>query len=739
MSNVQVKKALCRWCHNRCRVSVYVENGKLKKIEEDSSDPRVKMIYPPTKACLRLNGAKQWFYHPNRLSYPLKRAGIRGEGKWQRVPWDQALDEIASKLDEIRRNYGAEAVATSSGTARTEDVYRSRFFNLFGSPNWVGQGTHCFAPNLVMAAAMFGWPPRYKSAPEKANCLMIFGIDPSKSMWRMWKGVRDAKKRGAPIIVIDPRPTDTTRMADLWLQPRPGTDGALIMAMMHVIVSEELYDKDFVRDWCYGFDKLVERVKEYSPEKVAEITWVSRENIEKAARLYAQNRPACTSDGMGIQHQHSSIQTIHARFALAAITGNIDIEGGQEIPGPNLNFIEGDEVELNSKLPPDQRKKQMGSDRFRLLSLPGYELVQPMAKKTWGKEFGHIIHFFAGHGPDLYRAMITGKPYPIKAMITMSSNPMVTQANTKLVYQALKKLDLYVVVDFFMTPCAELADYVLPATSWLERPEVDDFTNTHERLVAGEAALPSIVSGKYERKDDFEILGELGRRLGQEKYWPWKTLEEAYDERISPLGMTHREFMSRGGIDFPQPKFKTYEKQGFGTTTGKAELYSTVLEKLGYDPLPSWVEPPESPLSRPDIVRDYPFILITGGRTRGYFHSEWRQVDFVRKKHPDPLVQLNRKTATELQINDGDWVWIETLRGRCRQKAQLLDNIHPTVVHAEHGWWYPEMPGGEPWLRGVWESNINICMDDDPDHCNPISGNWPLKTALCKVYKATGY
>jgi anaerobic selenocysteine-containing dehydrogenase len=204
--------------------------------------------------------------------------------------------------------------------------------------------------------------------------------------------------------------------------------------------------------------------------------------------------------------------------------------------------------------------------------------------------------------------------------------------------------------------------------------------------------------------------------------------------------MTFKEFMdTKNGFSLQPIEYHRLEKMGFATPTGKCELYSTVLEKLGYDPLPNYEEPFETTVSRPDLAKNYPLTLITGGRFLPMFHSDQRQIDSVRSKHPNPLVQLHPDTAKSLDIGDGDWVWVESPRGRIRMKCKYFDGIDPQVVHCEHGWWFPELPGEEPWLHGVWESNVNVLTDDDPDHCNKISGGWPLKTSLCKVYKCKVY
>jgi anaerobic selenocysteine-containing dehydrogenase len=251
--------------------------------------------------------------------------------------------------------------------------------------------------------------------------------------------------------------------------------------------------------------------------------------------------------------------------------------------------------------------------------------------------------------------------------------------------------------------------------------------------------MPRTVDTKYDRRDDYDIWRGLALQLGQEADWPWQTLEEVYDYRLQPIGLTFQEFIRKGGYLSAPKKYQHYEKNGFATPTGKIELYSTTLEKLGYDPLPEFHEPPESPFSCPDLAKEYPLILITGGRFQPYYHSEHRQIKSLRKMHPEPIMQINKKTAKSLGIEEGDWVWIESPRGRIKQKCKFFDGIDPRVVHTQHGWWFPEEDGAEPLLYGVWKSNCNVLTDDDPDICNPISGGWPLRALLCKVYKAEDF
>jgi anaerobic selenocysteine-containing dehydrogenase len=741
----EVKKVMCFFCKSRCRWLMHSENGRLVKFEEDTDFP-----LSPIRGCVRiLRGAKEFMEHPDRLNFPLKRVGGKGEGKWQRISWQQALDEVAARIGEIKEKHGAEAIAVTTGTGRSENFPLTRFVNLLGTPNVVGPTTICLMPSVVTSQAIFGWIARAFTMRKEVGdvgrqvkplgCYLIIGIEPSQSMFHLWSTLRTQKKMGCKLIVIDSRRTETAALADLWLQPRPGTDVALMLAMINLIIEEGLYDKEFVDKWCYGFDQLKKRAREYPAEKAAEITWVSADKIREAARMFATNKPNAIHHGMGIEQQQNSIPAVHCRYILSAIMGGVDSEGGEYLPGPGrLRPLYG-ELSLDRVLSPEQKKKQLGTDRFRLTSWPGRDLIQENIKKVWGVECGDSGHCALAHAPTMYRAILTNKPYPVRGVISYPSNPMVTQANVKLVYKALKALDLYVVHDYWLTPSAELADYVFPIASWMERPMLWDHRSFDCVIWAGEQGLPNIMPGEYERGTEYDFYRGLGMRLGQEEYWPWENLEQVYDHRLKSIGLSFKEFMAQGGYYFPLNEYRKYEKMGFGTSTGKVELYSTIFEKLGYDPLPSYKEPFETPISKPELAKEYPLMLITGGRHEPLYHSEFRQIDSLRRRHPHPLLQINPETAAGLDIMDGDWVWVETVRGRIRMKCRHFSGIDPRVVHAEHGWWFPELPGEEPWLHGVWESNVNVLTEDDPNICCEYHGGWPLRTALCKVYKCKSY
>ncbi len=730
---MELKKVICMQCHNACRLAAEVDGDRLLSVEPDETFPGTKSSYPITKGCPRRRNAVEYFYHPGRLNVPLKRTGGRGENKWRQISWDDAFAEIGARLRKIIERHGPEAIATTSGTGRTHDEIRQRFFNLLGSPNHTGTGQICYGPFCVMSHVLFGWR-LFPVVRENTRCILLWGGGGPRYWDVFWKAaVKARKERGAKIIVIDPRGIDSVKQADLWLQIRPGTDCALALGMINHIIQKELYNKPFVEKWCHGFEDLRKRAGHYPLDKVAELTWVPADKIQQAAEWYATLGPAVTNHGMGIEHLPGVIETLHAHFILSALCGNVDAKGGDVFTTPYPGLIHEQEIAAHDRLSGAQIEKTLGIDRFRLMSRKGFDLVQTPVQRVYGNEAYNRTSYEAfAHGPTLYRAMLTGKPYPVRGMITLSSNPMVTAPNTRLVYEALKRLDLYVVADFFMTPSGQLADYVLPATTYLERP----WLWTYSGIVGSERALPKGISGKHDRRDDYDIWRGLGLQLGQQADWPWESLEDLYDFRLKPLHLTFREFMDQGGFLSSPKEPRRYERTGFATTTGKIELSSRILHSLGYDPLPEYKEPPESPYSRPDVVKDYPFILITGGRHQPFYHSEHRQVPSMRKMHPEPVVQIHPDTAVSLGIKDGDWVCVESPRGKITQKCQIFDGLNPRVVHVQHGWWYPEEEGAEPSLYGIWKSNCNVLTDDDPDICNPISGGWPLRTLLCKVTKA---
>lgn len=737
MVNETVKKVGCTFCIVSCGLLAHVRDDKVVKLEPNP-EHRLSRGFN----CERMKYALKWLYHPDQLHHPLKRTGKRGEGKWQRISWEQAIGEIAAKLNQLKAEYGPQSLAVFEGTYRGENIWaRSRFCNLFGNPqNVFHPGIVCTLNCLAVEQAMMG--DSVQATPDIAHtsCLVLDGTRPHESSQRTLASIV-RRKQQAPmkLIVIDPIVTKIARDADIHLQIRPGTDAALFMGWINIIISEGLYDRDFISKWTTGFDKLAERAKEYPVERVSQITGIPVEQIIASARLYATTKPAALYRGLATdQFGPNSARVSQARNAVRAITGNIDILGGDLIPcvGPIIDgkmFVRDAQLELTERLPKEMRKFQLGQEKAPLMTWPGYELTNTPWQKLHNVP-STTMHRIGGFVPMVYDAILTGKPYPIKASITWGSNPLLWGPNIKKLYRALKSpnLELSVVQEYWMTPTAQLADYVLPAASWLERPMCstqEDFTDV---VWGGERAITPL----GERKDDYTFFRDLALATGQSKAdWPWETLEEVIAYRLKPLGITYEEFANTGYI-LGKRQYKKYEEEGFATASGKLELSSTVIEKLGFDPLPYFEEPPESPVSTPDVAKEYPLILTTGGRFMPMFHSEHRQLGIgMRERHPDPLMTIHPDTAGKLGINNGDWAWIETRRGRIKMRASFNPGILPSVVNCEASWWFPEQPGEDPNLFGVFQSNANVLTPDTDEFCDPLTGGWASRALLCKVYK----
>ena len=698
-----VLKSVCRSCHGGCGVLMHVRDGVLVKVEGDPDSPLNR-----GRLCPIGSVTTDLVYHPDRLKYPMRRLGERGSGRWQRISWDEALDEISEKVLAIRDRFGPEAIALGTGTGRHHIRWVSRFGHALGTPNWCEPGfAQCFHPRVNTTILTFGdLPVCDYTGDVPPRCILFWGHNPLNSGpdGETRFNVREALAHDPDIIVVDPRETELAKRAKLWLRVRPGTDDALALAMLNVVIGERLYDEPFVRDWTHGFDALAERVKEHTPEWAEPITWVPAADIRAAARLFARARPGMLEWGCAIEHTPKCIQTIRALSMLPALTGNIDVPGGWVFGMHGLGRFPS----LIENLTPEASSKRLGADRFKLLGGEGADLP-------------------AAHIPTLVQAMSEGKPYPVKAFLVFGNNTLTTFANASTAHDALMKLDFMLCADLFMTPTAELADIVLPAASWPEINQIAGLPTIAANIVlANQKAVRT-----HECKADEEIFVELARRMklpvGTEP------VEDVLNAQLAagPLGVTFDELKQRGFVRVPF-EYRKFEKGGFKTPTGKIELYSTRFEQLGYSPLPYYVEAPETPISAPEVAKDFPLVLTTGGRIPFFFNSEHRQLAKLRKACRDPIAEIHPDTAAEFGIANGDWMWIETRRGRMRQKAKLTKGIDPRVVSAQHAWWFPERPAPE---YGVWDSNVNLLTDNQPPY-DPAMGTYQLRALLCRVAPA---
>lgn len=709
----RVFRTACQACHCECGVLVYVDGGRIKKIRGDLGHPMNRGFI-----CVKGEKYAEFVDHPDRIRSPLRRVGSKGAGRWEPISWDQALTEISDKLNEIKEKYGPEAFATLYGTGPRSSLFPANLLPYaLGSPNAANTNMHmCYAPSILAETCTFGTSVMMEVGPDYRNsrCILVWGANPLASHpARGAEILRTVEGEDAKLIVIDPRRTLLASKADEWLQVRPGTDAALALAMINTIINEELYDRNFVDKWCHGFNQLRDHVQKYSPEEVAQITWIPAEKIREAATLYATSKPAVLHHRVAIEQTTNSIHANRALCLMIALTGNLDVKGGNLFPSYPRGYVPGGQIlggRRDFRPTIEVERKRLGSETYPLMSGPDSPV--PFV-----------------HPAFLIEAITEENPYTTKAVFCTGANPVLTIQDSVRVWNALKKLELFVVVDFFMTPTAEIADYVLPATMWPERDECCDQMYTNYIGVRQKAVDPP-----PECWDDLKIAIELVKRIpwADRRLIPWNSTEEFNDWQVGELGLDFSEFRDIAVVTQPLV-YRKFEQTGISTPTGKVELYSTILARHGYDPLPLFVEPPESPYGSVELAKEYPYILITGGRHIEYFSSEGRQIPSLRSLVPDPLLEINPETAKMLGASEGDWVYVETpqIKGkRVRLRAKLTQIIDPRVVHAAHGWWFPEKDGPE---HGCFESNPNVVLSLDPPRA-PVCGSARTRGTLCRIY-----
>lgn len=690
----KIIRSTCLFCSAGCAIRIHMEDGVPVKISGDPDSPAYKGAL-----CMVGKSAIEQFNNPHRLKYPLKRMGERGEGKWQRISWDEALDTTAHKLNGLKEKYGAQSVAfMRGGTKGYSDSLLLRFANAFGSPNTSMAAPVCFLPTLRAHFATYG----FFSSPDFDNppaCILMWGVNANATCLPDSLRPLKAMQTGTQLIVIDPAETLFAKKADLWVRPRPGSDLALALAMINVIINEGLYDQQFVEQWTTGFNRLKEHVQDYSPEKMQEVTWVAADTIRQVARLYATTAPACLVSGNGIEHSINNFQTARATCILRALTGNLGKPGG-DISWSDAPIIPSSsrELWLQELLSDEQRDGSISASQKMLPGNP-YQLHQ-----------------------DITRSVLEGSPYKLRGMFLMGANPVLTYANSKEAYDTFRQFDFLVVNELYMTPSAQLADIVLPVASHLE----------HDRIHLSEY-YPTVqaiqkVAQLGECRSDAHIFNNLAQRMGFGEHF-WSSDQQFLDHLLSPSGLTFNEFKEQGPISCKK-LFDTHLENGFDTPSKKIELFSSQLEAWGFDPLPIFKEPPESPYSEPELCQQYPLIM-TSAKVAPYKHSCGRQVDSLRTKHPDPLATIHRDTAQKYGISEGDWIYIENKRGKITHKAKLSDRIDPRIVVLEHGWWFPENDA----LQDYWsKSNVNVLTYNHQPYAAEM-GSTTLRGLLCKIYK----
>jgi len=726
----ETKQVVCCGCSQQCGIVVHLSDGRVANITGDKEHPSSQGFI-----CVKGAEATELHYARNRVHWPLKRVGRRGEDKWQEIGWDQALDEIAAKVRELRDEYGPETVAVTFGTFHGADWgLGERFLNLFGSPNSVGQDKICLGPTTIAEALTYGFGPTVYSypVPDVTKCIALWGMRPSASAPLLWAQMVKARRAGAKLIVVDPLRTLEARQADLWLQLRPGSDCALALGWLNVIIREGLYDRDFVKRNTVGFDELAERASQYDPSRVAKLTGVAEHLVIESARMFAAESPALMSAGNGLcQIGRSAVQGARALASVVAITGNLDRPGANRMGGPPTKIIANGDAIAAGALSAEQRAKRLGAERFPVLG-KSYQLMDDALARAWQGKRNLLSWAVSAHEACLWDAINTEKPYPVKALFVQHHNPLGASANAKAVAEALRNpnLELLVVHDLFKSPTAQMADYILPASHWLEKPF---FSTAYAYLgFAGDyaAANTAAIPAEFGHRSDYDLWRDLSRRLGDTDHWP-ETAEEFWGQCLAPAGLSFDELarQHKPWIGTPNANAEKSELT-FGTYSGKIELKSRILELAGIDALPEHEEPE---LFR-RFASEYPMVLTTGGRMIEGFHEHSQQMPAFRKKYPHPVAQIHPETAARLGIAENDWVRIETPIGQVTQKARLSDILAADVIQADR-WWYPELSGADPVFYRFWETNINVCTNNAFADCDPIMGAWPLRAVPCRIVR----
>ena len=713
------RQGICGLCFHSpgCGViASFDENDRIVGLEPDPGAPMGQVLCPMARS------VEEIVYSDKRITHPLKRKGPRGTYEFEPISWDAAYDLIAEKLLEIKEQYGPEAAGFYAGTGSYERAFKDAFqlkgseiylassiLFPYGSPNTFGVGAPCYtslgvlAPKLTMGCRHIDM----YSDVDNADLILVWGTDPSTATPpAMYSRLANAAAEGAEIIVIDPR---KTRCADLegsrWIPIRPGSDGALALGLAHVMIRDDLYDKEFVENWTQGFDEFARYVRDFPPRRVAELTGIPEETIVDLAEQIADAEGATYIMYTGLEYTKSGVQNIRAVMVLWALAGQLDVEGGRCFLGPDRMF----------PLP-----------EHRQISTPGYE-------KSIGKDqFSVYSHYCGGepHASLLPKAILEGDPYPVRALMVLGASLITSWPNAGLWRRALDKLDFLVCMDLQMTRDAACADLVLPAATAFEHSSYCYYANTiryREQLIepVGEA------------RSGFQILTGLAQRLGYGDLFPDHP-DELLADILHESGHTMEELMAadKKALSLPEApmRFHKWEKgllrkdgqPGFETPSGKFEIFSAVLDQHGFAGLPEYEESDETPVSSPELAKRYPLILGTGP-FKPDMKSCLRAVPSFIKKYPHPALQIHPDDAEPRKIKTGDGVSIKTPRGQVVMRAFVTDRIMPGFVYAPVG-------GGGPLGTVEWQqANVNEITDER--QYDPISGFPVYKTLLCQVKK----
>lgn len=691
--------SVCTICDIGCQLRAETENGKLKRMIAHDNPALARNV------CYKGTAAPHVHNHSERLTKPLKRVGERGSDQWEEISYEQAIKEIAERLQTVVDRYGPESfvVSTSGWNTQTTHSMDRRFMNALGSPNYISGVSLCAGNTAAVNKLTYGWFPFADISNSK--CIVLFGHNPRKHSWTpIFNMINAARANGAKVIVLDPRISDQAEVADLHLRLRSGTDAALCLGWLNVIINERLYDAEFVAEHTVGFEELCARVNEYPLERVAAITGVDAELIAESARLYASADSACIPWTPITDMQISSTSAIRLHSILRALTGNLDVPGGDILGGFDPNYIPESKLGNHEMLSAEQKAKQLGADQHPVYTYRAQEMLSEHTERVFGYGYADIVMgCYMANPSATFRAMATEQPYPVKAFFALGNNALMSYPNQHQILKGLMNQELIVAHEIFMTPTAMLADYVLPGDVFSERNHLSDSWSWRLGLTLSQKA----VEPPAESSSTFQFWHDLGHAMGFAELFPWETVEDMLDHRLTPTGKSFAEFSAENYMFIQPPEYRKYRRTGFATPSGKVELKSSVLEALGFEPLPYYREGPA-------VSDEYPYHVFTGVREDAFFQTGQRQVKVLRDRSPSPKLFMHPTDAARQDIADNDWVKLETATGEVTAKVLVQPSMKEGHIRVPHGWWYPELRGSAE-LAGAFISSDAVLCPDDPE------------------------
>lgn len=751
----EVRHCWCQMCgpaKTKCSTLCYVEDGKFVHVE-GNPDAGNNWGVGSKSLCSKANAAPQVPYSPLRIMYPMKRVGEKGEGKFERCSYDEALDIIANKLKETKEQYGPESFAALSPQEyAVQGQIGQRFLNVHGSPNYMHSSIcmtqRTWATQVTIGGKTLG--SVNTTAPgemDKTKLYVTWGQNTENSECNQgtpYDIVDNIQKNGMMLIDIRPMLDPLASKADIWVPIRPGTDCALALSILHVIINEDLYDHDFTANWCNGFDQLVEHVQQYTPEWASPITGIPVEQIYEVARLMGTVKPMGIGFGNGIGDQAvDGTATVSAVCLIEAITGNIGIAGGAN-KGATLPPAL---IKTNAFDRLSDRQVETDEDRANGWSPGASKLVAPEIPRWYQGPHSWYCGLTSAYFKGIY-SVLSEDPYPIRVLQGQSTNPLSATRQPKIVEEALKKIDFYFVVDTTWNSSCAYADVVIPALTTYETSDQFAVKNMANGTAIG--INQGVIEPIGEGVSDWRFFCDLAVKMGYgDDFWGGD-FDQCLREQLEPSGITLEELREKGwifvertdGAQPTPPKYQDYQTMFASLPNNKVQCYNELIGgkpdtlDMGTIPyLPEYRGPVESLTNTPDLAAEYPIVFSDVHAYRLCNHSYYQDLPWTRELQPYPWAKINPATAKKYGIKNGDWMKIESPHGWIKLTAEYFEGIAPDVIMAKRGWWQScEELGLEGYGFGDGGCESNNLYDATIEKFDPFTSSMGKQT-LVKISK----